>query len=165
MHALQARADARGQQLRFIVLHISNDPALDPFIAPRRYSRAHFMPVYAAGCAAIARGRPGLRGEAVAPLQALMDTRNARGSYARTEWLGALRFDPDDPPQGDLLWHFRLCAGGYPIPLGWTVSTPVFDEMQQQLTDNYPVAAMARALARQLGGPTTASAVANGRSR
>jgi hypothetical protein len=49
-----------------------------------------------------------------------------------------------------MLWHFRLCPGDYPIPLGWTISAPVFDEMGRQLERNYPLAAMADALATQL---------------
>jgi len=61
-----------------------------------------------------------------------------------------LRPDIADPARGDMLWHFRLCPGEYPIPLGWTISAPVFDEMARQLERNYPLAPMADALASQL---------------
>jgi hypothetical protein len=44
----------------------------------------------------------------------------------------------------------RLCPGNYPLPLGWTISPPVFDEMHRQLEQNYPLASMADWLAQRL---------------
>ena len=158
MQRLRALAKPRGQALRFIVLHISNDPQLGDFV--QRHDRAHFMPLFSPACpapASLPRSAPS--GEAVAPLKALLETRNARGSYARTQLLRALHPDPHEPAQGDLLWHFRLCSGDYPIPLGWTVSAPVFGEMRRQLEHNYPLDAMARALARQLASPADVAPV------
>lgn len=149
MERLRALAGSRGLTLRFIVLHISNDPQLADFV--ERHDRVRFMPLYSAACPASAMlPSAAPSGEAVAPLEALLHTRSARGSYARARLLHALHPTADDPARGDLLWHFRLCTGDYPIPFGWTVSTPVFDEMQRQLVQNYPLEAMARALAQQL---------------
>jgi hypothetical protein len=147
---LRALAEARGQSLRFIVLHISNDPTLADFVD--RHDPAHPLPLYATACPGLqASGRGSApSGEATAPLRALMDTRTARGEYARAQLLLGLRPDAAEPAQGDMLWHFRLCPGEYPIPLGWTISAPVFDEMGRQLERNYPLAAMADALAAQL---------------
>jgi hypothetical protein len=147
---LRALADARGLPLRFIVLHISNDPELADFVD--RHDPAHPLPLYATACAGEQTSGKGSAssGEATAPLRALMDTRIARGEYARSQLLLGLRPDAADPARGDMLWHFRLCPGDYPIPLGWTISAPVFDEMGRQLERNYPLAAMADALATQL---------------
>ena len=150
---LRTVAEARGISLRFIVLHISNDPEMADFVD--RHDPAHPLPLYATACPGEQTGGAGSSpsGEAVAPLKALMDTRTARGEYARTQMLSSLRWNTADPAHGDMLWHFRLCPGDYPIPLGWTVSAPVFDEMGRQLGHNYPLAAMADALATQLSSP------------
>ncbi|PWK92555.1 hypothetical protein [Fulvimonas soli] len=149
MRLLRGLAAQRGQRLRFIVLHISNDPQLSDFVD--RHDRARFMPFYSADCPAPAPLPPSRpSGEAAAPLRALLDTRSARGGYARAQLLGALHPDEREPARGDLLWHFRLCGGGYPMPLGWTISAPVFEAMRRQLEANYPLDAMARALREQL---------------
>ncbi|GAA0700990.1 hypothetical protein ISN75_22400 [Dyella marensis] len=153
MHRLHELARARGQELRFIVLHISNDPQMDDFVD--RHDPAHPLPLYTTACSGVqvAGGKGSApSGEATAPLLALLDTRTARGEYARARLLESLHPNPADPAQGDMLWHFRLCPGEYPIPLGWTISTPVFDEMQRQLEHNYPLATMAEALDTQLSG-------------
>ena len=151
MHRLRELAKARKQELRFIVLHISNDPELDDFVD--RHDPAHPLPLYTTACSGeqVAGGKgTAPSGEATAPLLALLDTRTARGEYARARLLDSLHPNPTDPAQGDMLWHFRLCPGQYPIPLGWTISSPVFDEMQRQLEHNYPLATMAEALDAQL---------------
>lgn len=147
---LRTLAEARGLSLRFIVLHISNDPEMADFVD--RHDPAHPLPLYATACPGEQTGGRGSApsGEVTAPLRALMDTRSARGEYARTQMLLGLRPDIADPARGDMLWHFRLCPGEYPIPLGWTISAPVFDEMARQLERNYPLAPMADALATQL---------------
>jgi len=151
MHRLRELARARKLELRFIVLHISNDPELADFVD--RHDPAHPLPLYTTACSGeqVAGGKGSApRGEATAPLLALLDTRTARGEYARSRLLDSLHPNQADPASGDMLWHFRLCPGEYPIPLGWTISTPVFDEMQRQLEHNYPLAAMAQALDAQL---------------
>ncbi|WP_426270345.1 hypothetical protein ACN9MB_00090 [Dyella kyungheensis] len=148
MRLLRSKAKQQGLSLRFIVIHISNDPLMSDFI--EQHDAAHPMPFYSAACPSV----PGVvhepvSGEAIAPLNALLDTRSARGEYARVQLLDALRPDAADPARGDMLWHFRLCPGNYPIPLGWTISTPVFGELGRQL-DLYPLQAMGDALRMQL---------------
>ncbi|MHA6205688.1 patatin-like phospholipase family protein [Dyella soli] len=148
MQLLRVRAAQRGIALRFIVIHISNDPQMSDFID--RHDASHPLPLYAAACpAAPGRVRDSVRGEASAPLAALLDTRAARGEYARVQLLRALATDDVDPAHGDVLWHFRLCPGDYPIPLGWTISAPVFTELGRQLEQHYPLARMAAELRRE----------------
>jgi len=148
MRMVRAKAKLRGLSLRFIVIHISNDALMSDFI--EQHDANHPMPFYSVACPAV----PGVlhervSGEATAPLNALLDTRGARGEYARVQLLNALHADAIDPAAGDMLWHFRLCPGNYPIPLGWTISTPVFSELSRQL-DAYPLDAMGAALRAQL---------------
>lgn len=148
MRLLRGRAKQQGIALRFIVIHVSNDPLMTDFV--EQHDAAHPMPFYSAACpAAPGAVHEPVRGEAVAPLDALLDTRSARGEYARVQLLDALRSDAANPARGDMLWHFRLCPGNYPIPLGWTISTPVFSELGRQL-DLYPLQAMGQDLREQL---------------
>lgn len=149
MRLLRAKAAQRKQSLRFIVIHISNDPQITDFVD--NHDPAHPWPLYSALCPpAPSAMRDSVRGEAIAPFDALLNTRNARGEYARVQLLHALKPDDVDPAQGDVLWHFRLCPGNYPIPLGWTISSSVFTELDRQITQEYPLAAMAKALQQQL---------------
>lgn len=148
MMRLRATADQRHQSLRFIVLHISNDPSMSDFVD--QHDPAHPLPLYSASCLRPDASNPSLSGEAAAPVKALLDTRNARGEYARVQLLRTLHTSDSDPASGDMLWHFRLCPGEYPIPLGWTISPPVFTELGRQLQQNYPLARMTQALDEQL---------------
>ena len=146
---LRAIAAQRGQPLRFIVLHISNDPQGGDFVAA--HDPSQLLPLYSTTCPAPAKPAPiQPSGEATAPLKALLETRSARGEYARARLLANLRIDTADPSRGDVLWHFRLCPGDYPLSLGWTISAPVFDEMHRQLQQHYPLASMAQSLDEQL---------------
>lgn len=148
MRLLRNRAAQRGLALRFIVIHISNDPQMSDFID--RHDAGHPLPLYSAACPPVAGPvRDSVRGEAIAPFDALLHTQAARGEYARVQLLHALKTDDAQPAQGDVLWHFRLCPGNYPIPLGWTISAPVFSELNRQL-DQYPLGAMREALRAQL---------------
>ena len=148
MRLLRGKAKERGIPLRFIVIHISNDPLMGDFID--EHDASHVMPFYSAACPAAPGHVPDkVSGEAIAPLNALLDTRGARGEYARVQLLNALRPDADHPEDGDMLWHFRLCPGDYPIPLGWTISDPVFAELGRQMSA-YPLDAMGKALRAQL---------------
>jgi hypothetical protein len=148
MRLLRGKARQHGLTLRFIVIHISNDPLMSDFI--EQHDASQPMPFYSAACPAV----PGkvvdkVSGEAIAPLNALLDTRSARGEYARVQLLNALKPDAGQPADGDMLWHFRLCPGDYPIPMGWTISDPVFTELARQL-NRYPLQAMGNALRMQL---------------
>ena len=152
MRQLRLVANQRSIALRFIVLHISNDPDMSDFID--QHDKNDLLPWFSAACPASEPvAGDDESGEATAPLLALMDTRNARGEYARVQLKNALHPSAADPASGDMLWHFRLCHGNYPIPLGWTISTPVFGEMDRQLEQNYPLQAMAHALGAQLSAP------------
>ncbi|RDS81581.1 hypothetical protein DWU98_10125 [Dyella monticola] len=149
MHRVHAIATSQGQPLRFIVLHISNDPSLRDFVDA--HDPAHPLPFYSAACPR-ARSPTELHsyGEATAPVVALLDTRDARGELARSQLLASLHVNVANPERGDVLWHMRLCAGNYPLPLGWSISPPVFEEMHRQLEQNYPMASMGAWLAQQL---------------
>ncbi|RDI99109.1 hypothetical protein DVT68_11565 [Dyella solisilvae] len=149
MRLVRTRARARGQSLRFIVIHISNDPQMTDFVD--RHDPRHPLPLYTTSCPPAPGGvRDRVVGEAIAPVQALLETRSARGEYARVQLLRALQPDDADPARGDMLWHFRLCPGDYPIPMGWTISAPVFTELDRQLRQQYPLAVMGQALRQQL---------------
>lgn len=152
MRQLRAVAKQRAITLRFIVLHISNDPDMGDFID--QHDKRQFLPWFSAACpASEPTSKDNESGEVTAPLLALLDTRGARGEYARVQLKNALHPSDSDPAAGDMLWHFRLCHGNYPIPLGWTISTPVFGEMDRQLEQNYPLQPMAHALGEQLSAP------------
>lgn len=148
---LRAKARQQGIALRFIVIHISNDPLMGDFVD--QHDASHPVPLYSMACSAVPGQLGGaVSGEATAPLRALLDTRTARGQYARVQLLAALHPDTAQPQDGDVLWHFRLCPGNYPIPLGWTISAPVYSELGRQL-DGYPLAAMGQWLNAQLAPP------------
>ena len=149
MQHLRAIAAAEGQPLHFIVIHISNDPSLHDFVDAHDPKQP--LPTYSAACPrAPSRTEQRSYGEATAPLVALMETRDARGEYARSQLLASLQVDAAQPDRGDILWHMRLCPGNYPLPLGWTMSPPVYAEMRRQLALNYPMTTMAQWLAQQL---------------
>ena len=146
---VRAIAAAEGQPLHVIVIHISNDPSLHDFVDA--HDPKQFLPMYSAACPrAPSSTEQHSYGEATAPLVALLETRDARGEYARSELLASLQIDAAEPERGDILWHMRLCPGNYPLPLGWTMSPPVFAEMRRQLALNYPMHTMANWLAQQL---------------
>lgn len=149
MQRLRAIAAAQGQSVHFIVLHISNDPSLHDFVDVHDPGRP--LPLYSAACPrTLSPTELHSYGEATAPLVALLDTRDARGEYARSQLLASLQIDAADPGHGDVLWHMRLCPGNYPLPLGWTISPPVFEEMHRQLELDYPMAAMSTWLVQQI---------------
>ncbi|RDS81505.1 hypothetical protein [Dyella psychrodurans] len=149
MQRLRTIAAQQNQPLRFIVLHISNDPSLHDFVDEHDPNRP--LPLYSAACPRVPRPTERASyGDVTAPAVALLDTREARGEFARAELLSSLHIDAGTTDAGDVLWHMRLCPGNYPLPLGWTISPPVFDEMRRQLEKNYPLPAMATWLDQQL---------------
>jgi hypothetical protein len=149
IHRLRTIAAKQGQPLQIIVLHISNDPSLHDFIDA--HDPTEPLPLYSAACPRVpSPTERSSYGEATAPIVALLDTRNARGEYARAQLFSSLRINQVNPGDGDILWHVRLCPGDYPLPLGWTISPPVFAEMHRQLEQNYPLTIMSSWLAQQL---------------
>jgi hypothetical protein len=150
---LREIAAKQGQPIHFIVLHISNDPTLQDFVDAHDPKQP--LPLYSAACPpAPSPTERADYGDVTAPIVALLDTRDARGEFARTELLSSLQINRTDPASGDVLWHMRLCPGNYPLPLGWTISPPVFDEMHRQLQQNYPLTTMATWLNQQLRNAT-----------
>ena len=149
IHRLRVIAANVGQPLQIIVLHISNDPSLHDFVDAHDPHKP--LPYYSPACPRVpSPTERSSYGEATAPIVALLDTRDARGEYARTQLLSSLKINQANPGDGDILWHLRLCPGNYPLPLGWTISPPVFEEMHRQLEQNYPLAGMSGWLAQQL---------------
>jgi hypothetical protein len=149
IHRLRTIAAKQGQSLQIIVLHISNDPSLHDFVDAHDPTKP--LPLYSAACPRIpSPTERSSYGEATAPLVALLNTRDARGEYARAQLFSSLRINQVNPGDGDILWHLRLCPGNYPLPLGWTISPPVFAEMHRQLEQNYPLTGMTSWLAQQL---------------
>ena len=153
MQRFRAIATKQGQPIRFIVLHISNDPSLHDFVDAHDSNQP--LPLYSAACPrAPSPTERGSYGDITAPAVALLDTRDARGEFARAELLSSLHINDADSANGDVLWHMRLCPGNYPLPLGWTISPPVFDEMHRQLQQNYPLTTMTTWLGQQLRNAT-----------
>jgi hypothetical protein len=149
IHRLRTIAAKQGQPVQIIVLHISNDPSLQDFVDAHDPQQP--LPLYSAACPRVPSATErSSYGEVTAPIVALLDTRDARGEYARTQLLSSLKINQANPGDGDILWHLRLCPGNYPLPLGWTISPPVFEEMHRQLEQNYPLTDMASWLAQQL---------------
>jgi len=66
-----------------------------------------------------------------APLIALSNTRDARGDYARRFISQAML--PASNALPTHFYHFRLCIGAHPLPLGWTLSVQSMCEMRHQL--------------------------------
>ncbi|MFK7956794.1 MAG: hypothetical protein AB8B96_11945 [Lysobacterales bacterium] len=116
---------SEGVQNPITIIHISNDSAVPSILGNRKDV-----------CPAKAQS-PGdednelsnkLAGEASAPIQALLNTRTARGENARQQL--AQRVGGDDKAQ---LMHFRLCDGDNQLPLGWALSDRAWEEMGRQL--------------------------------
>ncbi len=108
-------AEERHFEITPVVIHISNDPETsDPeqFDDPYR-----------------------LAAQIRAPLQALLNTRPARGFQAREDLRRrVLDLNPAHGVPRAYHVHFRLCREvRAPLPLGWTLSHVAKDEMQRQL--------------------------------
>lgn len=77
-------------------------------------------------------------GEIRSPVLALANTRDARGVGARAAlrrlfYHGELPTSPRDTLTDDRVFHFRLCKGKLPLPLGWTLTDGALGEMSDQL--------------------------------
>ena len=103
-----------------VVVHISNDPeTADPAAFDDPYE---------------------LAGQIFAPVQALLNTRPARGFQARQDLRRrVLELNSGEAGMAEAVQrayhvHFRLCReGSAPLPLGWTLSDVAKQEMQRQL--------------------------------
>ncbi|MGB0514014.1 MAG: hypothetical protein ACPGJE_04135 [Wenzhouxiangellaceae bacterium] len=104
---------------RFRFVHISNGDTVAPF-APNGADECPAQP-------SNRRSAP-LYGEVRAPLIAILQTRDARGLFARQALLDRVQHLNGE------LWHYRLCSGLHPIPLGWTIGVQTTQEMRRQLS-------------------------------
>ena len=117
-----AQTDKRWRQVDPYVIHISNDPVEarlandslagapdNPNIAPKNFLN-----------------------EALSPLSALLNTRNARGYYARETVAWQVSHTNH--------LHFGLCRRSANVPLGWVLSRSAQGRMNTQLVSGPPCA-------------------------
>ncbi len=107
--------DPRWKKVEPIVIHISNEP-VNPRDPPETLEKA-------AGHPAIGPGR--WMSEALSPLWTMLNTRKARGTYARE----TLRLHVGE----DHFFHFGLCRESTNPPLGWALSSNTRRSMDSQL--------------------------------
>jgi hypothetical protein len=100
---------------RIFVIHISNDPAVPGLLADGS-DRCSASSAHNAG--------NDHYGEIVAPAFALLNTREGRGEVARRTLARTTAGN---------FFHFRLCEGAHHLPLGWTLSSAAWLEMDRQL--------------------------------
>ena len=108
--------DPGWKRVHVVVIHISNEPV----------NPAHPDKMLAAGTGNPATRPPPLLNETLSPLLAIINTRGARGEYARE----ALRWHAG----GSSFLHFGLCKREEAVPLGWVLSEASQEMMEQQLT-------------------------------
>jgi hypothetical protein len=116
--ALLADEDPRWERVEPFVIHISNDPVEAKYRSDSLLS---------------APGNPQIEpkqllNEALSPLWTLLNTRDARGFYARETvmWhVGPANF-----------LHFGLCRRSTNVPLGWVLARSTRDRMEAQLVSN-----------------------------
>ena len=115
-----AESDPRWQRVDRFVIHISNEP-LDPRLADDSLTAAPGNPSIAPS---------ELLNEALSPLWALLNTRSARGFYARESAAWAVG-------QSNYL-HFGLCRSSTNAPLGWVLARSTRLAMDSQLVKGPP---------------------------
>ncbi len=116
------KAGLEMQRILPVIIHISNDPIRQDDLTLRFEARAGgFLP------------------ELLSPVEALVNSRPARGYQARTslanrvQTVGAVtKYLPVVEPGGHV--HFRLCEYDVPLPLGWVLSDATREEIYAQLT-------------------------------
>lgn len=101
---------------RIFIIHISNDPLVHSLFADDSDRCGNTV------AADVAREKH--YGEIAAPAQALLNTREARGEISRR---ALARMTAGN------FFHFRLCEGVHHLPLGWTLSSAAWLEMDRQL--------------------------------
>lgn len=108
--------DARWKRVDAYVIHISNDPV------DERYADDSL-----AGAPANPRIAPKTwLNELLSPLRALLNTRDARGFYARESVMWQAGWSNS--------FHFGLCRKSSNVPLGWVLSQATRERMEAQLT-------------------------------
>jgi len=115
-----AEEDPRWNLVERYVIHISNDPA-DPNYTDDSLAKAPDNPYI----------RPSeFLSEVLMPLNALLNTRTARGYYARE----SAAWEVTHPNY----LHFGLCRSSTNVPLGWVLSRATRERMDQQLVNGAP---------------------------
>jgi len=113
--ALDEKEDPRWKDVESLVIHISNEP-VNPKLAPETLDRAAEHPMISPHA---------WMNELLSPLWTMLNTRGARGTYARetVHWhVGA-----------DNFFHFGLCRESANAPLGWVLSGSTRTNMASQL--------------------------------
>jgi hypothetical protein len=115
--ALLRDANPRWKQVDAYVIHISNEP-----VDPRFYNDSLLT---APDNERIAPRE--FLNEAMSPLWAMLNTRDARGRWSRESlaWQAG----------GDYYFHFGLCRISSNVPLGWVLSGSTRQRMEAQLND------------------------------
>jgi hypothetical protein len=116
-----------GKECPVKLIHISNDPGVESMRSDDACPDASRYDVPYSNL-----------GEIRAPLLALANTRDARGTAARVAvrhlfTQGQVQQGPKDPVTDQSVFHFRLCNGLHRLPLGWALSDEAFYEMERQL--------------------------------
>lgn len=118
-----ASTDPTWKRVEVTVIHISNDPVNPAFPDS----------TLATGTDNQATQPRALLNETLSPLLAIINTRGARGEYART----ALRWHAGNSN----FLHFGLCKREEALPLGWVLSEASQKMMERQLTKERCIAA------------------------
>ena len=113
---LLAEEDSRWSQIDAYVIHISNDPVEAKF-GDDSLATAPDNPRIAPS---------GVLNEVMSPLLTLLNTRDARGRFARESvmWKAGKSY----------FLHFGLCRSSANVPLGWVLSSSTRERMEAQLT-------------------------------
>jgi hypothetical protein len=106
------KSDPGWARVRPIVISITNDPVPDNPPPPTALEPADWSPFAA---------------DARAPIEALFNTRDARGVYARRKIAREVVAD------GGIFYLFQLCKREVPLPLGWQLSRLAETEIRAQL--------------------------------
>lgn len=113
--------NSTGDRFRPVVIVITNDPIVKE---PCDNSKNHENKPSENGC----EPREFMN-ELYSPIATMLQTRNARGSYARTEIKNFVT------QKNGLYLEIGLCKSEEPLPLGWTLSNRAQRNMEKQLKD------------------------------
>jgi hypothetical protein len=140
--------NARPWEGAIIAVHISNDPALV------RGDRA--QPAVSIEAASVNDKHEAAYGEIMPPPLTLLNTRDARGEYARRmlqRSIEEMNSKTSEKPRDEFVWQpLTERAGGYPLPLGWRIGDLAICEMIVQYDQ-----ATNRSLRRENGIPVPAA--------
>ncbi len=113
--ALDEEEDPRWKDVETLVIHISNEP-VNPKLPPETLDMAAEHPKIAPRA---------WMNELLSPLWTMLNTRGARGTYARETVYWHVGEDS--------FFHFGLCRESANAPLGWVLSSSTRSNMRNQL--------------------------------